>query len=287
MNADSRELEKPFRRDNIVLTREHSLRLRDCPPMASDHCLLTPPINSSFPLIICFHGSNDSCAASWSTLTSTLSLSYSVLCYERGSSNPTPSESIDSLSAYLRSSDLRPPYILIAHSHGGAFARCFLHSCPRDVAGMVLVETGQEAAWDETLEQAQYARCVLGSRPLSVIRGNSFLRKWADLEAAEAELEEGSAGNPGLKMQREMLRQLDAEDERLKKAQLTLSRNHRYVHLPDCGHHIVRDRPDVVAQEVRWVMENLYEGPDDTDNRKRSFHLKVLDMLKVGKGRKG
>jgi len=152
---------------------------------------------------------------------------------------------------------------------------------------MVLVETGQEAAWDETLEQAQYTRCVLGSKPLSVIRGNSFLRKWADLEAAEAELEEGSAGNPGLKMQREMLRQLDAEDERLKKAQLTLSRNHRYVHLPDCGHHVVRDRPDVVAQEVRWVMEILYEGPDGIDNGKRSFRLKVLDMLKVGKGRKG
>ena len=197
-----------------------------------------------------------------------------VLLYNRGQlQRPKPEQATADLRAYLLREKLSGPYILIAHSYGGAFARTFMDhrhrhggTVPDDIAGAVFVETGQEGGLDPQLEKAQYARCVLGARPLSVVRGNSFLEKWEELEAAEhrAKCEvsggwgggrmSGASSKEGLRLQRELLQRADAEDERLKKKQLGLSRNSRYVHVPDAGHNVIRDRPDVVAEELSWVL---------------------------------
>ena len=210
--------------------------------------LLDSPTSSADPLIICFHGSGERCSPSWDALTSELRKTYRVLLPDRGSRPITPTVFALQLSGRLRHTT--PPYVLIAHSYGGTFARYFLHAHPEDVAGMVLVETGQETALDPEIEQRQYSRQVLGSKPLSVIRGNSLIEKFKALE-------ESDANKQMLEAQRKLLSQWDRQDERLKKAQLALSRNTRYVHIPDCGHHVIRDRPDIVVEEVKWVMENL------------------------------
>lgn len=145
--------------------------------------------------------------------------------------------------------------MLVAHSYGCAFARHFLQIRTQDVAAMVMVETGQEISLDSEVDRQQYQRQILGSRPSSIIRGNSLLEKFRALEADKS-LDNPSAG---LEAQRKLLEEWDAEDERFKKSQLGLSSNHRYVYIPDCGHSVIRERPHVVGVEVRWVMGNL--GP--------------------------
>lgn len=218
--------------------------------------LLGPSDTSSTPLIICFHGSGESCSPSWDELALELSKDFRLLLYDRGARKVRPADFIKDLSHAL--ADLPPPYMLIAHSHGGTFARYFLHIHPKDVAGMVMVETGQETALDSKIERRQYQQQVLGSKPLSVIRGNSLIANFKTLEAQQSDRELGA----GLAEQRKMLELWDAEDERLKKAQLALSKNHRYVHIPDCGHHVIRDRSDVVAEEVRWAIKNSSDPAD-------------------------
>ncbi len=60
-----------------------------------------------------------------------------------------------------------------------------------------------------------------------------------------------------LAAEREMPLRADAEDERLKRRQLgLLSRNSRFVQVPDCGHHVVRRRPGEVVGAVLWVLRN-------------------------------
>ncbi|RYO91755.1 hypothetical protein DL766_002395 [Monosporascus sp. MC13-8B] len=166
-----------------------------------------------------------------------------VLLYERGPLKPKPEKATAGLHAYLAKENLAGPYILIAHSYGGAFARTFLHrhGATADIAGVVLVETGQESGLDPKVEEAQYARRVLGSKPMSVVRGNSFLGQWAALEAAE-----GNASPEDLRLRREMLQKYDEEDERLKKKQLALSRNAR------CGS---RGSAVGTAEFGRWETE--------------------------------
>lgn len=221
-----------------------------------DTKLLGASNDPTVPLIICFHGSGESCEPSWNELAGLLESKYRVLLYQRGSSNPAPASSTRQLLDFLHSNDLHGPYILIAHSYGGAFARMFLHEAPKSVVGAVLVETGQEGGLDVKIAAAQIRKTVLKDKPLSVIRGDSLIETKKALEEKEraAVTEQQKAA---LAAQRALVNLTDDEDEKMKKEQLKLSRNARYVHLPDCGHHVIRDRPDVVAGEVDWVVGGL------------------------------
>ncbi|KAL2678697.1 hypothetical protein Neosp_009448 [[Neocosmospora] mangrovei] len=215
--------------------------------------LIGDPANPS-PLIICFHGSGDSCA-SWTPLAELLGTKYRVLLWDRQDPYMKPESIINGILWYLDQAKLPPPYVLIAHSYGGMFARLFLQRKHPDVAGVVLVETGQEAETGKGIEEKQYKSQILGNKPLVVIRGNTLIGKWKQYEEALAAAE-GKA-SPSLIAQKQMLDAADKEDERLKKAQLALSRCHRYVHIPDCGHDVIQQRPEEVVKEVNWVMEHL------------------------------
>src|SRR5262249_43639487 len=52
------------------------------------------------------------------------------------------------LHAALRSARIAPPYVLVGYSFGGPFVRVFADLYPDEVAGLVLVDPSQEAAFD-------------------------------------------------------------------------------------------------------------------------------------------
>lgn len=169
---------------------------------------------------------------------------------------------MNALMDYLSQAQLPAPYVLLAHSFGGTFARWFLHLRSRDVAGMVLVETGQETPLSVEVEQQQLRNQILGHKPLVVIRGNTLIGKWAEYE--EVLSAENHEPTPRLRTQKQFLEAMDKEDEALKKAQLSMSCRCRYIHIPDCGHNVVRERPQVVAEEVHWAMQYLFPSPENS-----------------------
>nr|POE58654.1 hypothetical protein CFP56_68329 [Quercus suber] len=197
-----------------------------------------------------------------------------------------PQQAVSELLEYLghKTADTGgPPYVLVAHSYGGCIARLYLQQHSRDVAGMVLVETGQETALSKDIEQEQYERQIMGSRPLVVVRGNTFLAKQRShqeaVKAATSTLQHDQVHQQG-----RMLQEWVDYDEMLKKQQLRLSRNHRYVSLPDCGHHVIRDRPEVVVSQVAWVMEELSSKPlcpqqDSSRPGKRSWLRRLVRFV--------
>jgi pimeloyl-ACP methyl ester carboxylesterase len=48
------------------------------------------------------------------------------------------------LHTLLEKAGVRPPYVLVGHSHGGTLARLYAFTYPSEVVGMVLVESGNE-----------------------------------------------------------------------------------------------------------------------------------------------
>ena len=54
-----------------------------------------------------------------------------------------------------------------------------------------------------------------------------------------------------------MLERWEAEDEKMKKKQLLLSRRSRFAQVHNVGHHVIRDRPEAVVEEVKWVMQEI------------------------------
>ncbi|KAF5550388.1 alpha beta hydrolase [Fusarium napiforme] len=215
---------------------------------------------SSYPLIIFFHGSGDSCE-SWAALAELLSPAYQLLLWDREDPYVRTDIAISELLDFLDSSDTPKQYVLIAHSYGGTFARLFLEARPHQVAGIVLAETGAEPTIDAQLEQRQYDKRILGNKPLVVIRGNTL--KWKQLQYDQAIAAEQNLASPTLLMQKKLLDATDKEDERLKKAQLQLSRNNRYVHIPDVSHDVIIEKPEAVREAVCWVMEHLQTDEEE------------------------
>ena len=121
---------------------------------------------------------------------------------------------------------------------------------------MILVETGQETALAPAVEEEQYRRQILGEAPLSVVRGN-VLRKKQDEWVKAAAMAKTETQRAQLEPQRLMLERWEAEDEKMKKRQLALSRHSRFTQVQGVGHHVIRDKPDAVVDEVKWVMQEL------------------------------
>ena len=177
-----------------------------------------------------------------------------VLLYDRsglGHSERSPKKdtgpvAADELSMLLKAVGLRGPYVLVAHSYGGCVAREFLHLHSKDVVGMVLSETGTETKCRYAEEQ--YRRQILGDCPLSVIRGESAfsLRRGDDV---------GPSDEPR-RARDDMLEAMGKADEQLKREQLRLSRNSRFTNVPDSGHNVHVTHPDVVVEEIKWVLSN-------------------------------
>lgn len=62
-----------------------------------------------------------------------------------GNSDPDPSlksdqDVVDKLHLILSALEIKPPYLLVGHSLGGAFVRLFTAKYPDEIAGLVLID---------------------------------------------------------------------------------------------------------------------------------------------------
>ncbi|PLN83892.1 Alpha/Beta hydrolase protein [Aspergillus taichungensis] len=120
--------------------------------------------------------------------------------------------------------------------------------------GLAFAEVCQSLA-----RKNQYQSQSLGERPLSVIccRGVDDYRR-----IYEAGIRAGNGTEPQRVAFHDLLERWETIGDELQRDQLQLSSVHRYVSLPDCGHHIHLIRPDVLAQEIQWVKERIEMGQE-------------------------
>lgn len=89
---------------------------------------------------------------------------------------------------------------------------------------------------------------------MSVIKG----RTYKDFQLM---LEAGTKAGSGTKEERrqfaEMIERYDQDDERWQKGLLGLSRRSMWVRAENSGHNVHLTEPEVIVQEVKWVMDNL------------------------------
>ena len=91
--------------------------------------------------------------------------------FEKSRSDPVPQpttlqDGVDDLHALLSASGERGPYVVVAHSMGGAIAKLYASEYPQDVSGLVLVDyTPYEARTALTDEQWENWKMLLGGSP--------------------------------------------------------------------------------------------------------------------------
>ena len=81
------------------------------------------------------------------------------------------------LHALLHAADIPGPYILVAHSFGGALVRLFTQTYPSEVAGLVLIDTTEEATIFRPSFTAYTAKLALFARAASLAARVGLVRQ--------------------------------------------------------------------------------------------------------------
>jgi pimeloyl-ACP methyl ester carboxylesterase len=194
---------------------------------------------------------------------------------------PTPRDAeltAQDLHTLLTRANISPPYILVGHSFGGLLIRRYAFDFPEEVTGMIFIDSLQEDWWDEALAtlpsdpSGDDAR--LASFRLYLTDGwrnpsNNF--ETMNIPAVVDQIREtGDFGdmpitvltaarftvlNPGLPPELETaLANLFAEEQSRLAA---LSTNGIQTVIPDTGHNMPRENPQIIIDAIRQMTEKI------------------------------
>jgi pimeloyl-ACP methyl ester carboxylesterase len=200
---------------------------------------------------------------------------------------------VDELRALLAKASEAPPYVMVGHSLGGLIVRVFAEAAgPDAVKGVVLVDSshpeqlkrapvpeggGPPAALLRVLAATGALRLLEDDAGVSGLSEEAHLRTaafapqsmpalMAEYQALEATLQQAGATRPLGERPLVVLTALDKPPERLEPwlvlqrelAALSTNSDQRFV--PDCGHYIQQEQPDVVVTAVRDVVTAVREA---------------------------
>lgn len=175
------------------------------------------------------------------------------------------------LHTLLQQEDIPAPYILVGHSYGGHMVRFFAHQYPQETAGLILVDATPE--WqDEEIKKS------LSDREIFQFDSVREIWKAGDPLWTPGQLEESKQFQASqeimqhLKMpddipitvltatnmppsQFSFLRDATAAKVRLHKQWLKDAPQIKHIITNKSGHHIHADEPDLVAREIREMVE--------------------------------
>jgi pimeloyl-ACP methyl ester carboxylesterase len=170
------------------------------------------------------------------------------------------------LHAVLKAADLRPPYVLVGHSLGGAIVQVFAHRYPNDVAGLVLVdpEDGRliqllrsrmnAAEWDarqKALDEAMPSMPLPIRAELNAANDSGgAVAKAVPLPHVPVVILTGTKKNPefpGNPLEQDIKLELH-------NALVAKTRGAKHVLVPNSRHYVQNDAPHLVIEAVRQVV---------------------------------
>jgi pimeloyl-ACP methyl ester carboxylesterase len=160
------------------------------------------------------------------------------------------------LRGRLAASGISPPYVLVGHSLGGLYMQYFARRYPGEVQGLVLVDSMHSEQLDRV--RAATPGVYRMMNVITVIVGGAMRREFAGLPATAAEIEAlpATLNVPTIVLSSTRPAAGERPEFRALLAQLQngladtyAARRHDLV--PDSGHYIQHDQPQVVITAVR------------------------------------
>jgi pimeloyl-ACP methyl ester carboxylesterase len=181
---------------------------------------------------------------------------------------PTPrtvADLADDLHALLAAADVPGPYVLVAASYGGLVARLFAHTYPAEVAGIVLIDStheDQDDDMEQTLGPELWAE-LLATGYMESVEGIDFATSNEQVRRARASsplptvpvisltapLPTDEPFEPGWPLAMNDVFRAENADLAM------LAPGERWIVVEGSGHNIHNDRPAVVIDAVRDVVD--------------------------------
>lgn len=218
-------------------------------------------IGEAAPPIV-FEAGQGNDSSTWQPVAGAVAHFAQVVVYDRaglGKSLPLARPSVPvtadavagSLHALLKEAGVRPPFILAGHSLGGLYVQMFARRYPREVVGVVLIDSASAEAPPELKTRA---RLEPGSAAYleeeGVAASNQELRHAGPFPDVPLTVIAATNHGPFFKSWEPLLMQLQ---QRLAK----LSPQGRLVIARGSGHDIQADRPDLVVSVIRSMAREV------------------------------
>lgn len=236
-------------------------------------CLLAwPLIAAASPPIVLQAGLGDDHRA-WQAIEPALAKDHRVIALDRPGHGATPDTTAPrdpctiaaEQRAQLQSAGLSPPYVLVGHSLGGTYQFVYAKLYPQDVTGLVLVDATPLNHWARMQKEAPESALLLrGVKALLFSRTDR--REFDDqatcidrldlqqpLQLPVRVLVAGrfNAGDPP---------EFRAMMQRSRPTWLSLTGAPALQTVPEAGHYIQKDQPQVVIDAIREVLAEIVAG---------------------------
>jgi pimeloyl-ACP methyl ester carboxylesterase len=172
----------------------------------------------------------------------------------------------------LAQSGLPPPYVLVGHSSGGLYMQYFARRYPKDVQGLVLVDSMH---WDQLNRVKAAAPGVYRmTNVLTFLMGGTMRREFISIPSTAAEIEAlpETGDVPTIVLSSTLPSMGETPAFRTLAAQLQdeiatayVARRHDFV--PNSGHYIQRDQPQAVINAARELARCDTKGVSFAINR--------------------
>ncbi len=204
---------------------------------------------------------------SWDGVFSDIAKTNRVLAYDRAGYGESESKNntrdakntVAELRGLLQSLGLKPPYILVGHSLGGTYMEYFARNYPKEVAGVVLVDS-RSVYFDERCEAYGGSFCeppkaleILYSELDDWDRTISEVKNSPDFPQIPLSvltgLDKPTEGENFVKAWRETQEEL-----------ATLSLVSEHVVCESCGHYVHQEKPELLLNALSWINSMVEES---------------------------
>jgi pimeloyl-ACP methyl ester carboxylesterase len=160
------------------------------------------------------------------------------------------------LRAELKRRNIQPPYVLVGHSLGGLYMQYFARNYPEDVAGLLLIDSTH---WHQGLSVDSSANTpYMGRTAVTLFMPWIMRREISDSVAAGQQVNTspraGDFPTIVLSSTRGPQGESGAERARAQSLQNEIAADFpdaEHIQVPDSGHYIQRDHPEVVVAAAR------------------------------------
>ena len=223
------------------------------------------------PVVVMDAGRGNS-SATWNLVQPEVAKFARVCVYDRaglGSSEPdvqprTTQQMVADLHALLTKAEIKSPYIMVGHSWGGMNVRLYASQYPRDVVGMVLVDSAHEKQGNRlealmTPEQVKRSRQLISSNPEAVdiekSRAQVAAAQWrSSFPLFVVTRGRAPAANP-LNLSPEQRAKMELAWKEMQADLLRRSTNGNQIIAEKSGHDIQKEQPELVINSIREVIQ--------------------------------
>jgi len=173
----------------------------------------------------------------------------------------TSLDQVHELHTLLNNANVKGPYIIVAHSIGGYNARLFAGTYPKEVAGIVFVDSSHENQYDNlspevlkelkkyfTNTELNFDELILSANQVKEIRKKDALRNTPIIVlTADKNIK------PSQDKYEEIMKSVVDKGKDI----ASLSNKSKYIFIKDSGHYIQKDKPQVVIDSIKELIDTV------------------------------